>query len=77
MPLQSIGITKADLDALHRAVEVDGIFPKSSREEFPMMLLEMIELKFVRAIVTPEEMRIEVKGDVVSCTIPRPPRETG
>jgi hypothetical protein len=75
MPLQSIGITKADLDALHQALEVDGIFPESSREDFPIMLLEMIELKFVRAIVTPEEIRIEVTGGVVSCTIPRPPRE--
>ena len=78
MPLQSLGITKADLDALHRALEVDGIFPESSREEFPIMLLEMIELKFVRVLVTPGEFRLDVKGGIVSCTIPGPPpRETG
>jgi hypothetical protein len=75
--LRSLGITKADLDALHRALEVDGISPESSREEFPLMLLEMIELKFVRILVTPEEICVEVTGGVVSCTITRPPRETG
>ncbi len=37
----------------------------------------MIQLKFVRVLVTPEEIRIDVTGGIVSCTIPRPPRETG
>ena len=74
MPLQSLGITKVDLDALHRELVSVGIFPESSREEFPLMLLRMIEQKMARAIVTPEEIRIEFSGGHVSCTIPRPPK---
>ena len=72
MPLQSL--TKEDLDVLHRALEEGGIFPLSSQEEFPIMLAEMIEMKFVTVIVTPEEIRLDVKGGIVSCTILRAQR---
>lgn len=74
MPLQSIGIVKADLDAMYQGSA--WMFPECSREEFPAELLRMIELKSVRVMVTPEEIRIEVTGGHVSCTIPRPSRET-
>ena len=72
MPLQSLGITRADLDAMHLALK--GLVPASSREEFPDLLLHMLELKSIRFIVTAEEILVEIVGDDISCSVPRPAR---
>ena len=68
MPLRSL--TKADLDAMHRSLT--GIVPPTSREDFPTLMLRMLEVKSIKIMVTAEEILVEITGGVVSCRIPRP-----
>ena len=74
MPLQSLGIEKVDLDAMH--LSLTGKIPPSSREDFPTLLLRMLEVKSMKILVTEETIIVEISGGDV-CRVPRPPRIAG
>ena len=57
---------------MHR--ELIGIVPAVTREEFPTLLLCMLEVECMTLRVTPEEIIVEVSGGDATYRVPRPLR---
>jgi hypothetical protein len=62
MPLTRLGITRANLDALY--FELRGVIPTTSREDFPAFLLQLVEAKTVKILVTAQHIQVEIEGSV-------------
>ena len=73
MPIESLGLPEADLDAMHLGLQ--GIAPESSRDDFPALLLQLVQMESIRLDVTEDEIFVEVPGGFVSRYIRRPTRK--